>query len=111
MLKDLERKLKIEKFNRFSQINMPIDYRFDIEDDEYPQVIFYFVKSKEDILELMNYSFDLPEDNRVIVIFEKGKKLRDELQPLRHNGFKMKAPMLCSIDERLSGFCLMKVRG
>lgn len=111
MLKDLERKLKIEKFREFSQINMPIDYRFEIEESSKPQVIFYFIKSHEDIKELLNYEFDLPEDNRVIVIFEKGKKLRDELKPLINNGFKMKAPMLCSISDRLSAFCYMKVRG
>lgn len=111
MLKDLERKFKIEKFNEFSQINMPIDYRFNIEDSVKPQVVFYFIKSHEDVTELLNYEFNLPEENRVIVIFEKGKKLREELRPLLSNGFKLKAPMVCSVNDRLSAFCMMKVRG
>lgn len=103
-------KLKIDKFNNFLQINMPEQYRFDLTDSDNPEVVFYYINEASDVDELLSFEFNLPEENRVIAIFEKGKKLRDSLRPIINNGFKMKAPMLCSLNDKLSAFCFMKVR-
>lgn len=105
----LMKKLRIDRFSTFKQINLPKEYDFNLDDSKDPEVILYYIQSEEDVTKLIESNLKLPKENRVIIIFEKGKRLRDKLLPLMDNGFKMKAPMLCSISDKLSGFCLMKV--
>lgn len=57
----------------------------------------------------------LPKENRTILVYEKGRSdgvNRDSIiGPFRSKevkGFKLRAPMLCSISDTLSAFVLSK---
>jgi len=81
-------------------------------------VILFYIDKIEDVksfVDLCNTS-SLPKDNRTIMIYKKGRKdgvNRDSIfMPFRegtYEGFKLKAPMLCSISEELSACVMCKV--
>ncbi len=113
------KKLKIEKFKNIQILNFPKDINLGIEsNDKDAEVIIYYIDQLEDIqkfIKLANES-NLPEDNRAILVYKKGRKdgvNRDSIiRPFKTEeiaGFKLKAPMLCSISNELSAFVLSKV--
>jgi hypothetical protein len=108
------KKLKIDKYKRIMVKNFPDKYNLGINSvDDNPEVIIYFIaklSDVDDLIELAKKS-NLPKDNRVIFVFEKGRKdgvnrdtiflpFREDLQ----NHYRMKAPMLCSLSKELSAF-------
>ncbi len=113
------KKLKIDQFNHFLVRNFPDELDPGMESSsEKVEVILFFIQQLNDVksfVDLCNAT-DLVKDNRVIMVFEKGRKdgvNRDSIfTPFRtgeFSGFKMKAPMLCSLSDKLSGFVQQKV--
>lgn len=111
-------KLKLDKFKNIQLVNFPKDIDLGIKAiKEKVDVIIYYIKEIEDIercLLLVN-STSLPKENRVILVYEKGRKdavNRDSIvgpfKTKKVRGFKPKTPMLCSISKRLSAFVLSK---
>ena len=113
------RRLRIDKFDHFQVLNFPDQYQLDIETSTNGiQVVIYYVDEIEDIQKFLEYnsSANLPEDNRTILMYKKGRKdgvNRDSIMiPFKEGkypDYKLKAPMLCSISEDLSAIVLMKV--
>jgi hypothetical protein len=109
-------KLKIANFNNIVAINFPDD--IEIKYPEYTNntdVIIYFIREISDIKEFADLckATDLPEKNRTILVFRKGIKgdvNRDTIiTPFRDNtytNFKLRAPMLCSLSDKLSAFVM-----
>lgn len=117
MIMDLK-KLKIEKFKNIMVVNFPNEIETRIKStDKDVEVILYYIDQLSDVqkfVELCGATTLLPE-NRTIMVFKKGRKdgiNRDSLiTPFRKNtypGFKLRAPMLCSISDTLSAFVLSK---
>jgi hypothetical protein len=112
------KKLKIGHLNRFLVRNFPKQYIPELKSVESNiEVILFYIDSVADVSKFVKLceTADLIEDNRVIMIYEKGRKdgvNRDSIfMPFKqgkYTGFKMKAPMLCSISDRLSAFVQQK---
>lgn len=108
------KKLKLDKFTRIQIINFPERYNLGIDSvSENPEVIIYYMDQLSDMADFIAtiQSADLPKDNRVIFVYEKGRKdgvNRDTLYaPFASGeakGFKMRQPMMCSLSEKLSAF-------
>ena len=105
-------KLKIEKFKNINFVNFPREMisnkNFTEKDVE---AIIYYIDKLEDISKFGTHcnSSNLTADNPTIMIYKKGRKdgvNRDSIfMPYIENkfkGFKLKAPMLCSISDELS---------
>lgn len=115
---DLE-KLKIGQFSRFLVRNFPKQYSPELKSvDKNIEVLFYYIDAVADVAKFVKLckTADLAEDNRVVMVFEKGRKdgvNRDSIfMPFRkgkYSGFKMKAPLLCSLSDKLSAFVQQKV--
>lgn len=113
------KKLKVDQFNHFLVRNFPDEFDTGIEPSSEPiEVILFFIQQIEDVRAFSNLcsTTDLAKENRVIMVFEKGRKdgvNRDTIfTPFRtgeYSGFKMKAPMLCSLSDKLSAFVQQKV--
>jgi hypothetical protein len=109
-------KLKISKFTRIKAVNFPEDIETGILSvDDNVEVILYYINQVEDVAQfvVLCQSTHLPVDNRTIMIYRKGRKdgvNRDSIfMPFKeniHTGFKLKAPMLCSLSDDLSA-CVM----
>lgn len=119
MIMDLK-KLKIEKFQNIKLVNFPEKDKPNIKSTgKDVEVIIYFISKQTDIqkfVELCN-SCDLPSDNRTIMVYRKGQKdgpNRDSIiLPFKnkvYSGFKLKAPMLCSLSADFSAFVMCKVK-
>ena len=113
------KKLKVDRLNHFMVRNFPKEFDPGIESSpKKVEVILFFIQQINDVksfVDLCNTT-DLVKDNRVIMVFEKGRKdgvNRDTIfTPFRtgeYSGFKMKAPMLCSLSDKLSAFVQQKV--
>lgn len=112
------KKLKIEKFNNIKAVNFPVNFDPGIQStDENTEVILYYIDRVSDIQKFVElcHSVDLPRENRVIMVYRKGRKdevNRDSIiSPFRnevYKGFKLRAPMLCSISDKLSAFVLSR---
>lgn len=112
-------KLKLEKFKNIKVINFPEEIELGISYVENEaEVIIYYINNIEDVkafVELVNTS-NLPKENRTIMIYKKGRKdgvNRDSIfMPFKneiYKGFKLKAPMLCSISNELSACVMCKI--
>ena len=113
------KKLRIDKFQNIKLINFPEEIKLNIHSsNKNAEVIIYFIKQLSDIqkfVELCNAS-NLPSDNRTILVYRKGQKdgpNRDSIiLPFKnrmYSGFKLKAPMLCSLSSEFSAFVMCKV--
>ncbi|RMF10629.1 MAG: hypothetical protein D6762_01020 [Candidatus Neomarinimicrobiota bacterium] len=112
------KKLRVEKFQRFSVQNFPAEKMPDLPTVESEiEVIFYYIDSIADVRRCVDYcqSVSLRPDNRVILVYAKGRKdglNRDAIiTPFRQGtipGFVLKAPMLCSLSPQWSAFVLQK---
>ena len=113
------KKLKVDQFNHFLVRNFPDEFDPGMESSsEKVEVILFFIQQINDVKSFIDLcdTTDLVEDNRVVMVFEKGRKdgvNRDTIfTPFRTgelSGFKMKAPMLCSLSDKLSAFVQHKV--
>jgi hypothetical protein len=113
------KKMKIDHFSRFLVQNFPKEYSPGLDSVKKDvEVILFFINSITDVKKFVELceSVDLNKENRVIMVFEKGRKdgvNRDSIfMPFKNGeyfGFKMKAPMLCSISDKLSAFVQQKV--
>lgn len=114
------KKLKIDGFNTFIVENFPEQYNPGLETilgDEI-DVILYYINVIDDVEKFVNIceTTNLSLDNRVIFVYEKGRKdgvNRDTIfKPFKdglYKGYKMKAPMMCSLSPKLSAFAQQKV--
>lgn len=112
------KKLKIDKFNKYSLINFPPEYSPNLETvDENIEVILYYIDSIDDVINFVKYcdSAVLSKENHVIMVYEKERKdgvNRDSIfmsfKKGEYSGYKMKAPMLCSVSDKLSAFVQQK---
>lgn len=115
---DLE-KLKIGDFHNIFVYNFPEKYNPGINSASSDiEVILYYINEISDVEKFVTVCNDtnLKPDNRVIMVYEKGRKdgvNRDSIfLPFKNGditGFKMKAPMLCSISDKLSAFVQQKI--
>ncbi len=115
-------KLNLEQYNK-TFCNFPSNYYEllkEYEASESINCIFYFISLKEDIEKFVDYikKYGLPEENRVILVYEKGKKTgvnRDDVRNSILKGefeefFKARKPMLSSLSKKLSAFSLSFVK-
>ena len=113
------KKLKIDNLNRILVRNFPEKYDPVIKSvNDKVEAILYYIDQIEDVksfVELCDEA-DLIKNNRVIMVYEKGRKdgvNRDSIfKPFKsgaYDGFKMKAPMLCSVSDKLSAFVQQKI--
>jgi hypothetical protein len=111
------KKLKIDNFKNIMLKNFPDDIELGINSsDNNPEVVIYYIDFLEDIEDLKKLvnEIDLPKENRIILVYKKGRKddvNRDNIiSPFKNNkNYKMKAPMLCSLSKELSAFSLQKI--
>lgn len=117
-------KLKLDKFNNIKLVNFE-KYEMPVEStDENPEVIIYYIDKPEDVEKFVKFTqeLNLPKENRVIMVYEKGRKdgvNRDLLiKPFKKEdcygvdttkGYQLKAPMMCSLSEKLSALTMMKL--
>jgi len=107
------KKLKIDEVEKISYINFS-DYEMVTYDET--EVVIYFLNAIEDIDKCVQYcdSLRMTTNNRIVLVYEKGQKLlnRDSIiKPFKtgvYLNYKMKAPMLCSLDKKLSAMVFMK---
>ena len=108
------KKLKIDNLNRILVRNFPEKYDPVIKSvNDKVEAILYYIDQIEDVksfVELCDEA-DLIKNNRVIMVYEKGRKdgvNRDSIfNPFKsglYDGFKITAPMLCSVTDKLSAF-------
>ena len=112
------KKLKLNKFKNIQAVNFPKDIDLGIASTkENAEVIIYYIQQIGDLERCITlaHSTNLPKENRVILIYEKGRKdgvNRDSVigpfKTKKIKGFKLKPPMLCSISDKLSAFVLSK---
>ena len=114
-------KLKLEKFNNILIKNFPQKYSLNIEsvkESDDIDVVIYYIDNFFDLDKFATLceTVKLNKDNRVIYVYEKGRKddvNRDSLYlPFKsgiYKNFKMKAPMLCSLSHKLSAFTQQKI--
>ncbi len=109
-------KLKLNKFNNIITVNFPeyieTGYR---EFTDNTEVIIYFIENICDIAKFVKFCSEsnLPENNRTVMVFRKGNKTdvnRDTIiTPFKagnYPDFKFRAPMLCSLSDKLSAFVM-----
>lgn len=111
-------KLKIEEYNK-TFVNFPENYYEQLKEYEVLEninCIFYYISLKEDIEKFVNYikKSELPDENRVILVYEKGKKAKVNRDDIRNSVlkgeyeqfFKARQPILSSLSKELSAFSL-----
>lgn len=105
-------KLKIDDYNDIQANNFPEGVMPKLESNN-PQVIIYYIDKIEDVEAFIKYVQEtrLPEDNRVIMVYKKGRKdgiNRDTvIKPFKDkiaDGFKIRRPALCSLSKEYSAF-------
>lgn len=110
-------KLKLNSFNRIMLKNIPDGMKLEVNPiNDNPEVIIYYIDDLGDLEKFVKFcnSMELPKDNRTILIYKKGQKElnRDSIitpfKSGRIEGFKLKAPMLCSLSKEYSAFVMMK---
>lgn len=111
-------KLRLDKFNNIRIVNFPKEFEMEIQSGNTGiEVILYYINQIEDVAEFVELcnSTDLPEDNRTIMIYKKGRKdgvNRDSIflpfKDGKYKNFKLKAPMLCSLSKEFSACVLSK---
>lgn len=107
------RKLKIDGFKKISCINFS-DLKMMTYDET--EVVIFFLKTIEDIEKCVKYCdiLKMTTNNRIVLVYEKGQKIlnRDSIiKPFKtgtYLNYKMKAPMLCSLDKKLSAMVFEK---
>jgi hypothetical protein len=112
------KKLKLNKFKNIQVVNFPQDIDLGITSTkENVEVIIYYIQQIADLQRCIElaHSTSLPEENRIILVYEKGRKNgvnRDSVigpfKTKKITGLKLKPPMLCSISDKLSAFVLSK---
>lgn len=111
------KKLKLDKFKNIHVVNFPKEFNPGIRStDKDVEVIIYYIDSLDDVKKFVKLctSTHLPEENRTIMVYKKGRKdsvNRDSIfMPFeKDKRFTLKAPMLCSISEELSACVMGKV--
>ena len=102
-------KLKIDKYTNIKKINFPEKYDLPINTHQTGQlqVVIYYIDCLKDVEDFIAYvkSIQLAKDNRVIFVYEKGRKdgvNRDTIfdyfvkeKEQKPDIFKMRSPMLC----------------
>ncbi|MFQ5575038.1 MAG: hypothetical protein ACE5E0_05385, partial [Terriglobia bacterium] len=99
-------------------LNFPpgVDLGLDSTDQDV-EVIIYYVDQTDDLKAALAAAeqADLPKENRLILVYKKGRKdgvNRDSIiGPFRSGeitGYRLKAPMLCSISSDLSACVLSR---
>ena len=110
-------KLKLGKLTKLSAVNFPPDIDPGVASSKTPEALIYFISKPGDVERFVETcrKVDLPRDNRVVMIYQKGNKNlnRDTIiAPFRkglYQDLKLKAPMLCSLSDGLSAFVMQKV--
>lgn len=111
------KKLKLARFRNIVAINFPKEFnpgfRAATRDVE---VVLYYIDSLDDVKKFVKLctSTKLPEENRIIMVYRKGRTdgvNRDTIfKPFRKDKrFTLKAPMLCSLSDELSACVMAKV--
>ncbi|MCH4887964.1 hypothetical protein EZV73_10290 [Acidaminobacter sp. JC074] len=106
-------KLRIDSFKKIAYVNF--EDKLCDEFDEY-EVIIYKINVLEDIPAFVDYvnARKMSVENRLVMVYEKGGKTVNKnsiIKPFKENiylDFVLKAPMLCSLDKKLSAFVLKK---
>ena len=116
---DIKKKLKIESFANISLVNFPKGMDLGIKPaKDKIEVLIYYIDAIGDVEAFVNLSnrTELPEENRTIIVFKKGRKDgvdRDTIiAPFRngkYSNFKLKAPMFCALSDKLSAFVMTKI--
>ena len=111
-------KLKLDKFRQIKLVNFPDDVDMGIQSsDSDVDVLIYYIDSVDDVAACINLAnlIDLPLENRVIMIYQKGRKdgvNRDSIfLPFKEGlypDYGLKSPMLCSLADKLSAIVLGK---
>ncbi len=114
------KKLKIEKIKNINIVNFPDKYKLPSNSTDLNiEVIIYYIDSVNDVSKFVKYcdSIELPDENRTIMVYEKGRKdgvNRDSIigpfKSGKYPNYKLKAPMLCSISETLSACVFTKTK-
>ncbi|MGD1821499.1 MAG: hypothetical protein ACPKM0_01910 [Pleomorphochaeta sp.] len=114
-------KLKLDKFNNILIKNFPKKYSLGIDsvnEDELIDVIIYYIDEFDDVQKFVSLceTVNLNKENRVIYVYEKGRKdkvnrdaIYEPFKTKEYKNFKMKAPMLCSLSDKLSAFVQQKI--
>ena len=112
------KKLKLEKFKNIQVFNFPKDIDLGVKSTKKNvEVIIYYIRQIEDLQRCLTLadSISFPKENRVILVYEKGRKdgvdrnsIIGPFKTKKVKGFRLKPPMLCSISETLSAFVLSK---
>lgn len=107
-------KLKLDAYKGIKEINFPEKYALGLATNEGDtDVIIYYIDEIKDVEEFVNLvkNSELPKDNRVIFVYEKGRKdgvNRDTIfAPFKdgtYSGFKIRRPAMCSLSPKLSAF-------
>ena len=111
-------KLKLDKFKSIQVVNFPkdIDLGF-TSTKENGEVIIYDIRQITDLQRCIRLadSTSLPKENRIILVYEKGRKdgvnrdfIIGSFKIKKVTGFTLKSPMLCSISDKLSACVLSK---
>jgi hypothetical protein len=110
-------KLKIDSFNNIALVNFPDSIDLGIDSTERNvEVVLFYINSVDDVAKFVDYcdSLTLPTENRTIMIYRKGRKdgvNRDSIfmpfKESKYRGYKLKAPMLCSLSTEFSA-CVMR---
>ncbi len=111
------RKLKLEKFKNIRVVNFPKEFDPGIPSStKNTEVILYFINTLTDVEKFVKLcvSTPLPQENRTIMVYKKGRKdgvNRDAifLRFRKDKRFTLKAPMLCSLSDDLSACVMAKV--
>lgn len=107
------KKLKIDTFKSIGYFNFE-DQSTEV--FECYEAVIYFIKELDDVKKMVELvkTLKMVENNRVILVYKKGQPLvnRDSIiKPFKdgtYTEFKMKAPMLCSLDKTTSAFVMSK---
>ncbi|MBI9013502.1 MAG: hypothetical protein JEZ08_14815 [Clostridiales bacterium] len=107
------KKLKIDGFKKISYVDFSDRKMITYDETE---VVIYFLKTIEDIDKCVKYCdrLKMTTNNRVVLVYEKGQKILNQdsiIEPFKtgtYLNYKMKAPILCSLDKRLSAMVFTK---
>jgi hypothetical protein len=111
-------KLGIAGFKKIKVVNKPADIDLGLKGSaSAPEVLIYFAATQEDLGSFVSlcWSLGLPEENRAIIVFKKGRKALSRnmvVGPFRdgtYRGFKLMASQPCSLSEEYSALVLKKI--
>ncbi len=111
-------KLKLEKFKNIRAVNFPEAFAVPLEMIAgQPDVLIYYIDTMTDVEKFVAlcHNLKLPKENRTIMVYAKGRKdgiNRDSIffpfAEGKYSGFRLRAPMLCSLSDKLSA-CVMSL--